>query len=102
MLGIHVQIIVILNKKFKRMLIKLSTINDYEELKEKIEDAKTSMDKASGAKEKIEDISKKDYDISINDIDSKIEILEKDISKKKIKKEKIIEELETLFDWEEL
>jgi hypothetical protein len=80
----------------------MSNIDDYKELKEKIEDAKTSMDKASGAKEKIEDIIQKDYDISIADIDDKIEILEKDINKKLIKKEKIIEDMNELYDWEEM
>jgi flagellar biosynthesis chaperone FliJ len=77
-------------------------ISDFNNLKKKIEQAKTNRDRAEGAKSKIEEQWKKEFNIStIEEAEQLIKDLEKDIEKDENKLEKLYNEIEEIVNKEE-
>lgn len=78
------------------------TVKEFQQLREKIEAAKTNKARAEGAKAKIEEQVKKDYEIDIDEIDDKIKEFKGSLEKCNQKKEKLVTRLESLCDWGEI
>ena len=78
------------------------TVKEFQQLREKIEAAKTNKARAEGAKAKIEEQVKKDYEIDIDKIDEKVKELKDSLEKCNQKKEKLVSKLQALCNWEEI
>jgi hypothetical protein len=76
------------------------TVEKFNAIKQKIEQAKSSKDRAIGAKQKIEENWKKEGINSIEEAEEKIIELEKDIANDKTILEKQYKKLETLTNWD--
>jgi hypothetical protein len=79
------------------------TVEKFNQIKSKIEQAKSSKDRAIGAKQKIEENWKNEFDIdSIEEAENKVKEIEDEIAKDKVKLEKQYSQLEKITDWDEL
>lgn len=78
------------------------TPKQFQEIKEKIEDAKEKKARAEGAKAKLEDQLQKEYDINFDDVEGRIRDLELEIDNDKEKLNKMYDKLENIVDWDDL
>ncbi len=77
------------------------TVQDLENIKDKIETAKETRDKAKGAKDRIELQLKNDFEITdIHTADEKAEEMKSSIEQNEKKRDKFTEQLQDLADWE--
>lgn len=78
------------------------TVKDFLALKEKIETAKTNKARAEGVKAKIEEEIKAEYDIGMDQIEDKISELKNELTSLDENKNKLVEKLEALCNWEDI
>ena len=79
------------------------TVQELEEIKEKIESKKTERDKAKGTIEKIEGDWKEEFNFStVEEAQEKAKQLQSDIDKTNERLEKLTIKLERVTNWEEL
>lgn len=79
------------------------TIQKFEQIKSSIELAKTRRDRAEGAKQKIEESWKKEFGISTQEeVENKINELETEIESDKKERDKLMDKLDKMQDWDSL